>query len=150
MASPALSPLPPGSDAAALLRGLPDPVFWLGGSPGAEQLSGNPAAGELFPLPDGLMATGLVADELLADGAAPAPACWAAFAPDLAAALQAAARQAQSGTASSGTAGGWQFDALPAEGGVWLRLRRKRGEGEGERGSVRVRIASADHEGFEE
>ncbi|MFB0638593.1 PAS domain-containing sensor histidine kinase [Deinococcus radiodurans] len=106
MASPSL---PSGSDTAALLRGLPDPVFWLSGPLGEEQLSGNPAAGEQFPLPE---------------GAASAPACWAAFAPDLAAALQAAARQAQSGTASSGAAGGWAFDALPAEGGVWLRLRR--------------------------
>ena len=106
MASPSL---PSGSDTAALLRGLPDPVFWLSGPPGEEQLSANPAAGEQFPLPE---------------GAAAAPACWAAFAPDLATALQDAARQAQSGTASSGVAGGWQFDALPAEGGVWLRLRR--------------------------
>ena len=101
-------PSPVGGDLAALLRGLPDPVFWLGGPPGQERLSGNPAAARHFP--------GL-------DTAGPHPAGWSALAPELAQALQQAARQARGGEEASGAAAGWRYQALPAQEGAWLLLR---------------------------
>ena len=109
-----MTPFPSPPDTAGLLHGLPDPVFWVSGPPGQERLSGNPAAERQFPAPA----------EVFSD----AVTCWTIFPPGLALSLQAAARRARDsertdGERTDGAADGWCYDAWPAEGGVWLRLR---------------------------